>query len=238
MLQRLRDGTKSWVAGVFIFVIAASFAVWGIGDWIGGALVKDVATIGGKTITQSDYRRTYDQEMRRMQQQFGRVIQRDQARLLGVDQRVLATLLGTAAIELHSEELDLGVSDAAIAERIKRDPAFQGIAGGFDRDRYDQTLRFSGISEAAFVERQRQGLIRRQLTQTITHGVTVPDTLVNALNAFRNEERDVSYLIVTPAQATKPGEPTPEQLKTYYEENERRFTAPEYRQVAAIILAP
>ncbi|MEL6422044.1 MAG: peptidyl-prolyl cis-trans isomerase [Pseudomonadota bacterium] len=234
----MREGTKSWVAGAFIFLIAASFAVWGIGDWIGGALQKDVATIGDKTITQVDFRRLYDREMRVMQQRFGRVIQRDEARLRGVDQRTLATLLGTAAIELHSDELNLGVSDGAVAERIKRDPAFQSIGGGFDRDRYDQTLRFSGVNEAAFIEQQRRGLIRRQLTETITSGVKVPETLTTALNAYRNEERDAEYIVLTDKQIEAPGEPTDAQMKTYYEENPRRFTAPEYRKLKAIVLRP
>lgn len=239
MLTALREGTKSWVAAIFIFVIAASFAVWGIGDWIGGALQSDVATIGNKKITQVDFRRTYDQEIQRMQQRFGRAIQRDQARLLGVDRRVLATLLGTAAIELHSDELKLGITDEAIAARITRDPAFQAVGGNsFDPERYRQTLRFSGVTEAAFVERQRQGLLRAQLTQTINSGITIPDTMMAAINAYENEVRAVDYLIVKPSMVGDLPEPTKSDLETYYKDNGRQFTAPQYRQVAAIVLRP
>ncbi len=239
MLTALREGTKSWVAAIFIFVIAASFAVWGIGDWIGGALQADVATIGNKKVSQADFRRVYDREIQNMQRQYGRVIQREQARLLGVDQRVLSTLLGTAALELHGDELKLGITEDAIAERIKRDPAFQGVGTNeFDPERLRQTLQFSGITEGAFVDQQRQGLLREQLTQTIGTDITVPKTLLTALNTYQNEVRAVDYVIVTPEQAGKIAEPTSTQLETYYKDNERQFTAPEYRKIAAIVLKP
>jgi len=238
MLTSLRNATKSWVAAVFIFALAGSFAIWGVGDWIGGVLVSDVATIGDKKITQVDYRRAYDAEIQRVQRRFGRVIARDQARLLGIDQRVLGTLLGTAAMELHSEELKLGVGDGAVAARIARDPAFQSVGGGFDADRFRQTLQLSNISEGDFVEGQRRGLLRAQLTQTITGGVTVPSTMLKAFNRFQNETRAVDYLIVTPKLVGEIKAPDATDLRKFYDENESQFTAPQYRKVAAIVLKP
>ena len=239
MLTSMRKGAQTWIAAVFIFLLAGSFAVWGVGDWIGGALVQDVATIGDKKITQTAYRRAYDREMQTLQRQLGRVIQRDQARLFGVDQRVLGTLLGTAALELHGDELKLGLTEKAVAARIARDPAFQAVGdGGFDADRFRQTLQMTGMSEGEFAARQRQGLIRQQLTGTITSDIAVPKTMLNALNDFENETRVVDYIVVTPEQAETVKEPSKNDLKDYYKDNESKFTAPEYRKVAMIVLKP
>ncbi|MGI9407037.1 MAG: SurA N-terminal domain-containing protein [Hyphomicrobiaceae bacterium] len=238
MLTSLRKGAQTWIAAVFIFLLAGSFAVWGIADIFGGGRFADVATVGDQKISQQQYRNLYNNEIQRASARFGRAISREQARLLGIDQRVLGQLLGTAALDLHSKELKLGISDEAVAARIKRDPAFQSLSGGFDRARFRETLRQAGYSEGAFIARQKQGLVREQLTKTVTGDVTVPKTLLDAVNLFQNETRAVDYFIISPEVIGKLDEPDDAALKSYYDANKRTFTAPAYRKVDMIVLQP
>lgn len=238
MLEALRRGAASWVAKIFIGLLVLSFAVWGIADIFRGYGGDSLAEVGDQEITAEQYRLAYQNETRRMSNQLGRLITPDEARLLSLDQRVLARLVGEAALESHAQNLDLGISDKAIAQTTVKTPAFQDASGNFNQQLFLELLRANGLSEQGYVALERNASLRRQLTQTIGDVEAVPQVLMDAANRFQNETRTLSYFTLPDSKLDALAAPTEEQLKTYYDDHKQAYTAPEYRKLGLLIVTP
>ena len=77
-------------------------------------------------------------------------------------------------------------------------------------------------------------MLRRQIVESINGDVPVPKAWLEAVNEFQNQQRNIEYVTLGPAQAGDIPAPTPEQLSKYFEERKIMFRAPEYRKVEVI----
>ena len=239
MLTSMRKGAGSWVAKGFLGLLVMSFAVWGIQGYVGGGGEVTVAEVGGVEVSGTEYRRQLRRDMRRLQSQFGQVISPEQARALGVYESSLQQLISGLVIDHATDDLGLGVADDVIAQEIRTNPAFRGLDGRFDRLRFDQVLSQNGLSEQGYVAVARRDLVRRQLIGSVLVGVdSAPDVLVNRVFRYRQEARIAEYLVLANDRVDDVDEPDETALAAFHEENEARFTAPAYRALSYITLAP
>ena len=155
---------------VVMGLLAASFAVWGIGDIFRGFGRSTVAKIGRTEISIEQFRQTYNDRLQQLGRQVGRPVTLDQARQIGLDRQVLGQMIAEVVLDERARTLRLGLSDAEISKRITSDPNFQSPTGQFDRTRFEQTIRSAGYTEARFVAEQRRQSLRRQLVGAITSG--------------------------------------------------------------------
>lgn len=238
MLEALRRGIGTWFAKIFIGLLVLSFAVWGIADIFGGYGRRTVATVGDTEISYEQYQEALQGQMRALGTRFGRSLTLEEARALGVDRQVLVSLLQEAALDNQGAELGLGVSDAAIAERILRERMFQDTSGRFSRAIFEQLLRANGLSEASFVARQRQAYTRQQMTVTVGGAVEAPRTLLRAAEIYRNQTRRLKYFLLPLAQIDPIEAPTAETLQSHFDANKTAYTSPEYRKIGVLSLLP
>jgi peptidyl-prolyl cis-trans isomerase D len=238
MLNSLRKGAGTWVAKILFGLLVISFAAWGVGDWTNSLTREKLAEVGGREITAAEFERAYQTQLAMISNQIGRQVTTQEARAYGLTQRVLQNLVGAAAVNIHAEQLNLGISNEAIAENIRTEESFEGEDGKFSRAIFDQVLRANGLNEAGFVDMQRREVIRNQIVGTLTEAPVAPRVLIDALNHFRNDERTLKYFVLPPEAAGTIETPTEEALKTYYENNKRSFMAPEYRRAAILTLSP
>jgi peptidyl-prolyl cis-trans isomerase D len=234
MLDALRRGATSWVAKIFLGLLVLSFAVWGVADVFRGYNEGALAEVGDRQITSDEFQRALQLELAMLGRQIGRRPTMEQARAFGIDTRVLSRLIGAAALDSHAEELRLSITDEAVAEEIRNDPSFKNPDGSFNRMALESVARELGLSEYGFLALRKKEEIRQQLTDAITAGAYVPDTLVKALYDYRNEARNVEHFTIDPNVAIKLPEPDPAKLKELYESEKQRFMTPEYRKLAVI----
>ena len=81
-------------------------------------------------------------------------------------------------------------------------------------------------------------LSRQCARDLIDQELTVPDTLTKAAWGFNNETRKAQYFILPESAADAPPEPSESEIKTYYDNNKRTFTAPEQRTLSLLRLQP
>jgi peptidyl-prolyl cis-trans isomerase D len=217
--------------------IAVSFAIWGIGDIFRGGGRNFVAKVGNNEIGIETFRQFYNDQVQQLSRQLGRVITPDQARGIGLDRQVLSRMVAETALDEQARALRLGVPDTEIVRRITADPNFQG-AGGFDRTRFELFVRNRNLTEARFVDEQKRVTLRRQIGQSVSGDLAVPQSMIDAVNRFRNGTRSIEFVTLTAAQAGDVGKPTPEVLTKYFEERKILFRAPEYRKITLLTLQP
>ncbi len=238
----MRAASKNWMGrllmAVVMGVIVVSFAIWGIGDIFRGFGAGALGTVGSTEISKETMRFAYQNELQRLQQQTGRVITNDQARLAGVDRQVLGRLVTEATLDQKARSLGLAMSDAQVAKSITTDPMFKGPGGEFDRNRFDAALRDSGYNERSFVREQKAIYLRREIGEALAGLLETPDALLMAVDRFRGEARSVDYVVLTPAAAGDIPGPSDADLQKFYEARKSSFVAPQYRKIVTLALTP
>ncbi len=238
MLSSLRQNASGWIAKIFIGLLVISFAVWGVADVFHGGAESTVANIGDTEISAEQFQNEYRQEVNNFGRQFGQQLSAEQARQLGIDQRVLNRLITTAVLDQSANNLKLSVSEEAIADSIVDDPNFRGPTGDFSKLIFEQVLRQNGLSEPGYIALQKQATVRNQITQTIATIPVVPSSLLGAVNQYVNEKRSLRYFKLPIAKADALPEPASDSYQKFYDANKRTFTAPEYRKLSVLTLRP
>ncbi len=219
-------------------LLIISFAVWGIADIFRGYGGQTLVSVGDTEINQQDYLRTQKEVMRGMSSTSGRALSLQEAREQGLDKRVLERLIGGAALDNHAKHLGLNISEQALQDGIKNDPAFKDSAGNFSPIALQQALRNLDMSEQAYLAVEREQTLRRQLLQTVGRTSTISPVFLGAFNEFNNETRNLRYVVVPGTAAGAVPDPTDEDLKRFYENNKAKFTQPEYRKVGVLAVTP
>jgi peptidyl-prolyl cis-trans isomerase D len=237
-LDTLRKGAARTLGLILVGLLVISFAIWGIADIFTGYGRQTLIRVGDTEITSQDYLRAQQEVLRAMSSQAGRSLSLQEARALGLDSRVLERLVGGAAVDNHAKQLHLGITDALLLEDIMKDPAFKDALGNFSPAAFQQALYQIGMNEHSYMFSLRERNLRRQILATVGKVAASPTILVEALNKFNGETRTLRYVLVPTSVAGDIPEPTEEDLKRYYENNQSKFTQPEYRKVGILAVTP
>ncbi len=210
---------------------------FGVTNFGGG--VTSIGRVGERDIDVNDYARAMQQELSALSAQFGTTISFSQAQAFGIDQTVLQRLVAQAALDNEAARTGLSVGDETVAGEITRTPAFQGTAGGFDRDTYRFALNQANLTESTFETNLRADIARQLLTGAVAGGFAAPAALTDTLYAWVGERRGFSLLRLSQADLTAPlPEPAEADLKAFYEANIPTFTAPEAKRITYVSLLP
>lgn len=237
MLEAMRRGAQGWVAKVLFAILILRFGVWGVADVFTGGSRTSLAKVGDSEITPDDFQRAFQSELNAISQQAGRRITADQARAFGLDNRVMQRLVGAAAIDSHVADLGLALSDAALVEGLKDDPAFFGPDGKYSRSAVESIMNQLNLSERGFMMLRRKEELRRQLTTSMVAGITPPAPLIEAIHAWREEKRTIAFVRMDPDKVAKVAPADDAKLKETYEANKASFVTPALRKLSTLILS-
>jgi peptidyl-prolyl cis-trans isomerase D len=242
MLRGLRKATNSWlgktIMGAVVGFLILAFAIWGIGDVFRSGGRATVATVGNTEISAEQFRQAYSDQLQQLQRQLGRPIPPEQARAFGLDRQLLEKMMAEAALNERVRKLGLGIGDTELARRITQDPAFRGINGQFDQQRFEQTIRAVGYTEPRYIAKLRNDMLRKQLEDTLIAGVTVPRAAIEAFNRYQSEERSIDYVVLGLDAVGEIPSPSPEVLAKYFDDRKSLFRAPEYRKLIVLAVTP
>lgn len=238
MLEMLRRGAAKILVFALFSILILSFAIWGIGDVIRSGGQGPIAEVGETSISPQEFTTALQHRHQLLTRQLGQPLTPEQSRAYGIDSAVLGELVNGAVISNHARSLGLRLSDQAIADMIRTDPAFQGADKAFNRAVFDERMRQAGFSEQRYFAERRQNEVREQLTEALVVGLQAPDTLIGIVHRFREETRTLSYVRINPDKAVKPAEPDEKALRTLYDEQKRTFTTPERRKIAVLLVTP
>jgi len=239
MLQSIRNQAKSWVVFILFGLLILSFGIWGIADIFrpGVSNKTTVASVGDIDISAQAYMNDLRRELNQIQRAQGMTIDLNQARQFGIASRVLRQMVNDALLTQGAHDMGIGLSTATIAESIRNDRTFQN-QGRFDKALYERILNDSGLTEARYVALKRSDMAQAQLTGAVTALDQPPNFLVDKIYRYVAEKRVAELLLITDASMPEPADPDATALADFHKDNAKRFTAPEYRQVTAVIIRP
>lgn len=236
MLESLRRGAQSTLAKILFGLLVASFALWGIGDVFQGFGQGAIAKIGGRSISAEEFRRDFQSELERFSREANRRITTEQAHAVGLDRRVLQQILGSAAIEHHTESLGLGRSDAEMVKDVQNDQNFKGADGKFSRPQFEGFLRQIGMSEQGFLKLKRKEDLRTEVLGALVNSLTVPKPLFDVMHGYNEEKRVIEHVTINSGTAAPVAPPDEVKLKEAYDASKAQYMTPEYRKFEVLSL--
>lgn len=201
--------------------------------------LRSIGTVGDKSIPVDAYARQLQNEIRAIEQQTGESLPFARAQEIGLDRAVLQRLVRNRALDHETAQLGLSIGDEALREDILNIPAFQGVDGKFDRDAYRFALQQGGLSEGEFETSLREEAARTLLQRSVTAGVVMPATYADTLMTYIAQERSFTWSVLDDSNLTTPlADPTEEELRAFYDENQDAFMLPLTKKITYAWLSP
>lgn len=221
MLERIREGSQGVAAKIVLGFVIITFALAGIGSYLGQSTNLPAALVNGEEISQNQFEQAYRNERSRMEQQFGDMFSQlaaDENYMNTFRDGILDRLIAEQLQDQSAKELGLRVSDEAIKKAIAQMPEFQ-LDGKFDKERYLAVLRQAGFQPSSFGEYMRTEMTRRQFVQSVAATNFALDSEAIAQEKIAQQTRDIQYTIVEADRFRNDVELTDELLSQHYQLN-------------------
>lgn len=238
MLDTLRSAARSWVAKLLLMLLVVSFAIWGVSASIFSSASNSVMTVGSQRVSPEEFRLAYQRQMSAISRQLGMQLTSQQARAFGVEQQTFSQLSAGAALDELSSKMRLGLSQDRLANLIAEDPAFHGNNGQFDRNVFSARLRNAGLREQDYISERSKVAVRSQVVDAIADGFQAPKVMIDALKKYRDESRDLEFLVLSNANIDPIKAPSEAVLAAWFQTNKSKYRAPELRRFAYVTLQP
>lgn len=225
MLQSIRERAQGWIAWFIVILISIPFALWGIQEYLGGGTESIVATVNGEEITERAFQANYQNFRQSIRQRLGQNYRPellDEERLRA---QVLESMIQEELIRQTSEDLGLVAGNHQIRARIQSIPAFQ-VAGQFDKQAYERSIRQRGMTSVGFDARIREALVSEQLSNAILDTEVVTETELETFIRLRQQQREFSYLLITAADFVETVEIADGEARSHYDSHQSEYMAP------------
>ena len=238
MLEKIREGSQGPVAKVILGAVILSFALAGIGSYLGQTTEQPVAEVNGIKISQTEFSRAFQNERSRLEQQFGEYftqIAADPTYMAQIRQGVIDRLVQQELQSQLATELGLRVSDESIRQTILELPYFK-IGDQFNNDRYLQVIRQMNFQPDSFREYLRDDMTRSQLVSAVAGTDFALQNELKSAIALQQQTRSIDYLVIDKQAMQANVDVTDQEVADYYELNAGQFLSPELISVNYIEL--
>ncbi len=232
MLASLRNTTDNFFVKLLLILLVASFALWGVGDIVGGSNDVTVATVGEEPVSGQEYYSA----LVRLQDNLGEYFTPEFAKELNLFNVTLGGLISEKLIQQEADHMNLVVSDRLLKDVLLKDTQFHNEKGQFDRTIFDHRLRQLRISESDYLNQLRQSVRENLLQRTISPSAIYGDTLPSLLYLTEQETRRVLTFVVEPNNENNLSAPDEVALQSYFTQHKQAYMAPEYRVLHYVLL--
>lgn len=229
MLEKIREGSQGMVAKVLLGLIILSFALVGVGGYLGTTPTPPAATVNGEEITPQQHEQRYNNNRARMEQQFGQFWQQlsaDEGYMKNFRDNALTELVNEALEGQLAEDMGLRVGDEQLKKIIRELPQFQ-VGGQFDNNQYLNWLRQVGYQPNTFRDDVRNGSVRNQLRQAVLNSDFSLPSEVKRHNELDKQKRDIEYIVFKQADYKDQVILTDQEKQNYYDANLESFRTQE-----------
>lgn len=194
MLQTLHDRFSGIAAKILLGVVVIVFGgFFGIEQYMNPKSETFVAKVGGKEISQDQFREAYNRFRSQMQQAYGPQFDAAAFDTPERKRQVLDQLINEQLIANANEKLGVMVPVTQIREAIQAIPAFQ-TDGKFDANLYRLRLQGAGRTPQSFQDEIVKDLATRQLPAGLAQSTVVTNAEIDSYLKLRDQTRDFSYI--------------------------------------------
>lgn len=237
MLLAIRERAQGWFAWLIVGFITIPFALWGIQSYLGVSSDPVAVSVDGSEITQRQLEQEVRQFRDRLRNQLGKAYRPELFNDKMLRKQVMEQMINDRVLSETADDWNLRISDEFVRQYIQSIPYFQSN-GHFNVQAYNTAVRNQGMSQRGFEDSVRQDMVMQQLRSGIAGSAIASDFELNESIRLRDQERELSYLLISGEKLAGDFQPGDEDLKNYYESHAQTYMVPERVKVEYILLSP
>ena len=187
MLASIRKFSKSFLAKVFIAIIAMPFLLWGMGDVFRSGNQNVLVEINDEKINSKEFI-TYLQKISLTQEELNSL---GKSRILD---EILTNYISEKIIDIESKKKGLNLTDSSLKKIIVNDKNFKK-ENKFSRTSYEKFLLQNNYTAQTYEKYIRDIEIKGQLLNYYSGGIKLPNFMINDL--YIKENKSLTYASLT-----------------------------------------
>ena len=230
MLGSIRNFSKSFLAKIFVAIIALPFVLWGMGDVFTSGKQNVLVEINDEKISSKEFI-TYIQKIE---------LTKKDIESMGKSQifdEMLTNYISEKIINIESKKKGLQLTDTGLGQILIKDKTFEKD-NEFSRTKYEKFLLQNGYTAATYERFLKDIEIKGQLLNFYSGGIKLPEFITDELYEKENKIKEIEYLNLNNIYAKKIIEE--KEIQEFYEKNkslfEERFISFEYLELKPEIL--
>lgn len=236
MLQAFRDNLKGVMAIIIVGLMMIPFALFGVDSlFLQDSTAGKAAEVNGSPISEMELTRAVRIQKQQLLDRFGEQAPADLVSDEQLRGPVLARMINRELLRQSAEEGGMAISDETVNQLIISTPQFQQD-GRFSADLYTQLLRNMGYTPASYKQLLIEDLLVNQHASGLGGSSFATESDIRTLTALTQQMRSFYYLTLPYESAVDQVTVTDEEVKSYYDENQPQFMAPERVSVEYIDL--
>jgi len=236
-MKVFRKLAKNILFKIVLGIVALSFILFGVAEFISGMPNSWVIKVGDEKIGLKAFQQALDLDRRIIRSAKGSSPEIEQYLASNrFSQDVSNRMARRLFIEKISHEIGTSGSKKLILKTVAQDQNFQNNDGKFDHNKFKTFLANKGLDEDRYIKEVSNEISAEMIIGTI--GLVSPVNFKNAveLETFNRETRvaDTLYLSKNIVKDFTP--PSPEEIQKHYNDNKSKFKTSEYRNVSYIVV--
>ena len=236
MLSIMRKHAQSWIIKMALFLVAIVFIFWGVGSFRSERASR-VAQVNGQSISVNEYQENFRQTWRRFVPMSASNSMKRPFIHPEFKRKVLDGMIEKRLILDTGKKLGFSVTPEELARSIQQMPFFQEN-GKFSLYRYKRILQMNRMTPEAFEAEQTTNLLLERVRGFLNDFIKVDTEEVRNFYSYLNDEINDYLLIFKKEDYKKQIAVSPEQLKSFFNQNQSRYRTPVQVRVAYLDINP
>ena len=187
MISKLRGFSNSKLAGILVGIIIIPFVFWGMGSVFSGGNTNNVAKINNEAISSKDFV-NFINESRLTNDIIKANIDKN------IIENILSELVSEKLIEMEIKELNVSMSEEALANKIRSNSILLDDNKKFSRVKYEKFLLENNLSASTFENSLKKQELKENLFNYISGGIKSPYFLKNKIYINENKKIEIEFL--------------------------------------------
>ena len=187
MIGKLRGFSNSKLAGVLVGIIIIPFVFWGMGSVFSGGNTNNVAKINNEIISSKDFI-NFVNDSRLTNEIIKANLDKN------IIENILSELISEKLIEMEIKEMNVKVSEEALANKIRSNAILLDENNKFSRVKYEKFLLENNLTASSFENSLRKQELKKNLFNYISGGIISPYFLKNKIYISENKKIELEFL--------------------------------------------
>ena len=187
MIGKLRGFSNSKLSGVLVGIIIIPFVFWGMGSVFSGGNTNNVAKINNEIISSKDFI-NFVNDSRLTNEIIKANLDKN------IIENILSELISEKLIEMEIKELNVKVSEEALANKIRSNAILLDENNKFSRVKYEKFLLENNLTASSFENSLRKQELKKNLFNYISGGIISPYFLKNKIYISENKKIELEFL--------------------------------------------
>ena len=227
MLSSIRKFSKSFLAKVFVAIIALPFVLWGMGDIFSSGKQNVIVEINKDKISSKEFI-SYVENVKLNSDEINKI---GKSNILD---QILTSYISNKIISLEQERKKIKLTDKSLRKILMNDKNFQRD-GNFSETEYEKFMITTGYSKPIYEKRIRDMELKGQLLSFYSGGIKLPNFIINDQFIKDNMSKHIEYLDLNKVYSKNVV--NEEDIKTFYEKN-KDFFKEKYKKLRYVELTP